>query len=128
MHPFAGAPIRFANLPHGGRVSGMRRSVSRALLLLFGCGLGGCAAVDRVAPQTGMAERCARFMTEAYPGAAFDIKGSQAAATSLTTIVAKVEAVRTDLPANAAVPHRLAVECRFDNGVLTGFRWTKGPT
>lgn len=105
----------------------MRHLVSRALLLAFGCSLGGCAAVGGLAPQGGMAERCARLMTEAYPGAGFKITKSEAAATSLTTIVAKVEAVRTDLPPHATLPHRLAVECRYDNSVLTGFRWTKGP-
>jgi hypothetical protein len=26
------------------------------------------------------------------------------------------------------VPRDLAVECRFDENVLTGFRWTAGPT
>ena len=75
-----------------------------------------------------MAERCANFMTKAYPGAAIEITKSEAAAESLTTIVAKVEGVRTDLPPHAPQPRFLAVECRFENGVLTGFHWTKGPS
>ena len=67
-------------------------------------------------------------MRRAYPTVAIDITKSEAAATSLTTIVAKVEGVRTDLPVGAALPQDLAVECRFDENVLTGFRWTAGPT
>jgi hypothetical protein len=101
----------------------MRRPVSRVLLIAVACSLGGCSIV----PQGGMAERCADFMTRADPGAHIDITGSKAAAQSLTTSVATVEGVRIDLPQETAVPRHIAVECRFENGVLIGFRWTKGP-
>jgi hypothetical protein len=105
----------------------MRRILLITLLVALGCSPAGCAPVGRFVPAGGMAERCGRVMTEAYPEAAIDITKSEAAATSLTTIVAKVEGLRTDLPAHGALPRGLAVECRFDNGVLTGFHWTKGP-
>jgi hypothetical protein len=101
----------------------MRRPVSRLLLLAVACSLGSCSIV----PQGGMAERCADFMTRAYPGAHIDITRSEAAAESLTTIVATVEGVRADLPQKAPEPGHIAVECRFENGVLVSFRWTKGP-
>jgi hypothetical protein len=81
----------------------------------------------RLAPQGGMAERCADFMTSAYPGADIEITKREATATSLTTIVADVEGDRTNLPANVSIPRHLAVECKFDNNILTGFRWTAGP-
>jgi hypothetical protein len=68
------------------------------------------------------------MMQRAYPSAAIDITKSEASATSLTTIVAKAEGVRTDAPAGAPLPRDLAVECRFDENILTGFRWTTGPT
>ena len=42
-------------------------------------------------------------------------------------MVARVEGVRKDVPAGGFVLRDVAVECRFDNGVLTGFRWTQGP-
>lgn len=80
-----------------------------------------------LAPSGGMAERCARIMKEAYPRGDIAITKSEAAATSLTTIVAHVEGARGDLPAGAKLPRHLAVECRFDDGILTGFRWTAGP-
>ena len=74
-----------------------------------------------------MAERCADFMKAAYPGADIDITKSEAAATSLTSIVAHVEADRTNLPSPSPIARHLAVECKFDNDILTGFRWTAGP-
>jgi hypothetical protein len=67
-------------------------------------------------------------MRQAYPGAAIDITKTEATATSLTAIVAKAEGVRTDVPPSAPAPPDLAVECRFDENILTGFRWTAGPT
>jgi hypothetical protein len=79
------------------------------------------------APQRGMAERCADLMKQAYPGADIDITKRTASATSLTTIVARVDGDRTNLPPQAAIARHLAVECRFDNNILTAFRWTAGP-
>lgn len=85
------------------------------------------AAGCRLVPQGGMAERCADLMKSAYPGADIDITKRVAAAESLTAIVAHVEGERTNLPPNTTLARHLAVECRFDNDVLTGFRWTAGP-
>jgi hypothetical protein len=76
----------------------------------------------------GLAERCADVMRGAYPSATIEITKSEAAATTLTTIIARVEGLRTDLPPDAPLRRDLAVECRFDESVLTGFRWTAGPT
>ena len=75
-----------------------------------------------------MAERCADLMQRADPGADIDITGSGAAATSITAILAHAEGVRRDLPPNAPVARHLAVECRFEGDILTGFKWTKGPS
>jgi hypothetical protein len=78
--------------------------------------------------NVGTAERCADIMQRAFPGAAIDITKTEASAISLTTIVAKAEGIRTDLPPDAALARDLAVECRFDDNILTEFRWTAGPT
>ena len=83
----------------------------------------GCSLV----PSGGMADRCADLMQRAYPGADIDVTKREAAATSITTIVAKVEGVRSDTPPGGLAPRHLAVECRFDSDILTGFRWTAGP-
>jgi hypothetical protein len=84
-------------------------------------------AACHLIPEGGMADRCADLMKSAYPGADIDITKREAAATSLTTIVAHVEGDRTNLPPNTTLARHPAVECKFDNDVLTGFRWTAGP-
>jgi hypothetical protein len=78
--------------------------------------------------DVGLAERCAEFMQRAYPSARIEITKSEASATSLSAIVARVEGVRSDMPPDGPLPRDLAVECRFDENILTGFRWTAGPT
>jgi len=101
------------------------RQASTALPCVALCSVVAACAVPR---DLGLAERCADIMRRAYPSAAIDITKSEATATSLTTIIAKAEGVRADAQPGAPVPHDLAVECRFDENVLTGFRWTAGPT
>ena len=101
------------------------RQASTALLCTVLCSVAAACVVPR---DIGLAERCADIMRRAYPSAAIDITKSDATATSLTTIIAKAEGVRTDLPPGAPLPQNLAVECRFDENILTGFRWTVGPT
>ncbi len=92
--------------------------VAGLLSVVAGCGL---------VPSGGMADRCADIMKAAYPDADIDITKREAAATSITTIVARVEGQRSDLPPHGPLPRNLAVECRFDDSILTGFRWTAGP-
>ena len=117
--------MKFAPLPSS--IGGMRcfRQGGGALMLAGLCSL---AAGCSIPHETGLAERCADVMRRAYPSATIEITKSEAAATSLTTIVARVDGLRTDLPPDAPLPRDLAVECRFDENVLTGFRWTAGPT
>jgi hypothetical protein len=99
----------------------------RACAVLAAGSLQLAVAGCHLVPQGGMAERCAQLMRFAYPGADIDIKKREAAATSLTTIVAHVDGERTNLPPHALVARHLAVECKFDNNILIGFRWTAGP-
>ena len=101
------------------------RQASTALLCALLCSVAPACIVSR---DLGLAERCADIMRRAYPSAAIDITKTEAAATSLTTIVATAEGVRTDVPPGAPPPQNLAVECRFDENILTGFRWSAGPT
>jgi hypothetical protein len=103
------------------------RRIRRVGLAWAVVGLDFCLAACHLVPQGGMAERCADLMRRADPGVDIDITRREAAATSLTTIVAHVEGNRTNLPSHPPITHHLAVECTYENGVLTGFRWTKGP-
>jgi len=94
-----------------------------ALLGLASCLGAGCV----VTRDIGLAARCADTMQRAFPSATIEIGKSEASATSLTTIVARVEGTRTDVPPEGPLARNLAVECEFDNNILTGFRWTAGP-
>jgi hypothetical protein len=85
------------------------------------------ASACHMVPRGGMAERCADLMKEAYPGADIDITKREGIVVSLTKIIAHVEGDRTNLPSPPPVARHLAVECSFENDVLTGFRWTAGP-
>jgi hypothetical protein len=103
----------------------MRRT--RCASILLAAGLLSLVAGCHLAPPGGMADRCADIMQRAFPDADIDITKREAAAISLTTIVARVEGIRNALPPQGPVARNLAVECRFDNSILTGFRWTSGP-
>jgi hypothetical protein len=96
----------------------------RVLALASLCCIGaGCGTI----PDVGLAERCGDIMRRAYPSASIDITKREALATSMTTIMATVEGVRADLAPDQPLAQNLAVECRFDENILTGFRWTAGP-
>ena len=66
-------------------------------------------------------------MQRAFPSATIEIGKSEAAASGLTTIVARVEGIRSDVPPEGPLRRDLAVECQFDSNILTAFRWTTGP-
>jgi hypothetical protein len=102
----------------------LRPAAAGAVLTIACCLAAGCAGGIR---NIGLAERCSDIMQNAFPSAAIEIGKSEATATSLTTIKAHVEGTRTDIPAGGPLTRDLAVECRFDNGILTSFRWTAGP-
>jgi hypothetical protein len=65
-------------------------------------------------------------MQKAMPFAEIDIGGRSSASTGLRTIVANVTGKRTDMPNNSQVQRDLAVECTFEDNVLTAFHWTTG--
>ena len=110
-------------LPPPGSIGGMRRfrQGSAAFILAVVSTL---AAGCGIPHDIGLAERCADLMQSAYPSAQIEITKSDAAATSLTTIIAHVEGSRSDVPPDGPSARDLAVECRFDENVLTGFHWT----
>ena len=102
----------------------MRALGSAATVLGLVCCLGAGCGVTR---NVGLAARCGDIMQLAFPSAVIEIGKSEAMATSLTTIVARVEGTRSDTPSDGPVMRSLAVECQFDNNILTAFRWTAGP-
>lgn len=73
-----------------------------------------------------LTDRCADFMRRAFPDTALDVTDRHVAISGDDSVVT-VEADRRNVPANGLYARKIGVECRFANGVLTGFRWTSGP-
>ena len=100
-----------------------------AVLALAGCsgglsqlGFDAKAAVGSVS----FIDRCSDFMHRAYPD-----EGITITATHMTTdaqsATVTVNGTRSGVPATSAYVRDVAVECRFQTGILIGFRWTAGP-
>ena len=81
--------------------------------------------------EPSLAQRCADMMQRAFPDGGIKVTqtgvSADPAATSIAAALASVEGVREKLPAESKLPRDVTVECRFSNGVLTDFRWTRGP-
>lgn len=101
----------------------MRRFAVMFLLLAAS----GCSLVHEVKQQrVSLADRCAAVLTAAMPFARIDITDRTSRDAGIDTIVADAAGTRTDLAKDTRLPRRLAVECTFYDGILSGFRWTKG--
>lgn len=77
-----------------------------------------------------LGERCADLMQRAFPGGDIEVTGSQVThdhTASVAAMVATAEGVRKDVSGKGPLRHDVAVECKFQDGVLTSFRWTTGP-
>ena len=104
-----------------------RDSFTVAVLCLAALALAGCGLSLREASPL---DRCAELMQQAFPGG--DIKPTkkevaEEATPSIATVLARVEGERRNVAAGGVPLRDVGVECRFENGILTGFRWTKGP-
>jgi hypothetical protein len=96
--------------------------------------LSGCNGMSEVGFDTKMTlgsvstvDRCSDFMMRAFPHSFIDVTGSHVETGSQDALVT-VQGTRGDVPATSAVAARnVAVECRFQSGVMTSFRWTAGP-
>jgi hypothetical protein len=83
--------------------------------------------------NTGLGDRCADYLRLSYPGAKIQVtlQHTGVATTEsgkLGLLVVDVEGVRPDIPATGGfLANGVAARCRFENGILTQFRWTKGP-
>jgi len=78
------------------------------ILIIAGSALVGCG----VKVSQSLADRCADIMQGAMPFAEIDIDKRASESTSLSTIVARVEGTRTDLP-EGSPPHDLAAEMQI---------------
>jgi hypothetical protein len=73
-----------------------------------------------------LVDRCSDFMHRAYPQEGITVSGTHVATDAQNAIVT-VNALRSGVPASSVYARDVAVECRFDSGILTGFKWTAGP-
>jgi hypothetical protein len=71
-------------------------------------------------------DRCTDFMRRAFPNGDIDVAGSQVD-TSMASGLVTVQGVRKGVPENSPYARTVEVECHFEGGVLTGFRWIAGP-
>ncbi len=117
----------------------MRGSVaaicSLSFLLLAGCGLwdsAGDTAGDTIfgtqmaVGSASYVDRCIDVMKKTYPDARFEVTSKRLGIGSNTALV-DVQASRSDQPASTKTPRDVAVQCRFDGGVLADFHWTASP-
>jgi len=106
------------------------RSLAATLLPLALVGCGSLETLEHKVREEPLTDRCADFMHAAFPGSGIEVTKQAVAPApngSVATLVVAVEGTRKKLPAGSAVLRDVAVECRFDEGILTSFRWTKGP-
>lgn len=93
--------------------------------------LGGIVTACALPREPSYTDRCAALMKASFPGGDITVTDAHAAlshqAASLAIMTAEVAGTRQNVAAGGFVAREVAVECRFDNGVLTDFHWTKGP-
>jgi hypothetical protein len=107
--------------------------VRKLVVSLVGLGLlAGCSAVETKVENAKLTvgspsyvSRCVDLMHRALPDTDFHVT-DQHFSTTLTTSTVTVRAVRPSVPADSAM-HDVGAECRFDNGVIVEFHWTKNP-
>jgi hypothetical protein len=92
-----------------------------AAVVLAGCGL----------REASLSDRCSELMQDAFPGGEIKVTKAEVTAdpagASVSSMVAVVSGVRKNVPEGNVLARDVAVECRFEDDILTGFRWTAGP-
>ena len=92
-----------------------------AALVLAGCGL----------QEASLSDRCGEMMQDAFPGGGIKVTKVEVtpdpAGASVGSMVAAVGGVRKNVAEGNVLARDVAVECRFEDNILTGFRWTAGP-
>ncbi|HXE16111.1 MAG TPA: hypothetical protein VN632_02700 [Stellaceae bacterium] len=107
------------------------------LFALLAVTLAGCQSLNEARPDmvrnTGLGDRCADYLRFSFPGATIQVTAKHVDVANtqhggLGLMIVDVEGMRPDIPATGGFLARdIAARCRFQNGVLTEFRWTKGP-
>ena len=106
----------------------MALALSCSVLALTGCERAKTLGFETqtIVGSVSTADRCADIMRRAFPGAGFDVTDRRATVDG-DNATAIVTATRDAVPPNGPYARDVGAECRFENGILTGFRWTAGP-
>jgi hypothetical protein len=100
------------------------------LVLFLGSLAAGCSLIERIPiDQSDLSARCAEAMQQAFPGGKIKITSEDShadTAQNYATIVSRVVGERQDVAADAP-DHQIAAQCRYENGIMTGFAWTQAP-
>jgi len=109
------------------------RLAGAVALGLMATALTSCGYAEQEAGTPGLGDRCADFMQRSFPGSGVTIKAkheqlARTAGGGLTVMIVTVSGVRKDTPESGGfVARNVAAECRFENAILTEFKWTQGP-
>ena len=99
----------------------MLAALSVAAAALSGCGL----------REESLSDRCGQAMQAAFPGGKIKVTKAEVTAdpqgASVTSMIATVSGRRGNVAEGDVVARDVAVECHFQDNILTGFRWTQGP-
>lgn len=110
------------------------RTFAVLALLAAAAALAGCKSTydqaRRAFAESGLADRCVDVMERAFIGARIKVTGQDtvfAPEGGGRIVVVRIQGVREKVPAGHFLARDVAVECRFENEVLTAFHWTTGP-
>ena len=111
----------------GPSLSRKGRGVRRAVLLALAAVLPSACGLR----EPSLSDRCGQAMQDAIPGGKVKVTKAEVAAdpqgASVTSMIATVEGRRGNVAEGDVVARDVAVECHFQDNILTGFRWTQGP-
>jgi len=103
------------------------------LMLPLLTGLGGCERMKTIGfdaqgafGSVSLIDRCADMMRRALPASGLEISDQKVSA-DMSTATVEVSGVRSGVPEGGPYARDVAVQCDFQSGILTGFRWTRGP-
>jgi hypothetical protein len=103
------------------------RAAAAVGLVLALAALAGCGVRLR---DASLLDRCGTLLQDAFPGGGIKVTKQEAVTPptdSVAAIVVAVRGIRRNVAPDGIPLREVAAECRFDQGILTDFRWTQGP-
>lgn len=104
-----------------------------ALAILLATALTGCERMKTIGFDTqgalgsvSLIDRCADVMRRALPASGLKIM-DQKVNVDMSTATIEVSGVRSGVEEGGIYLRDVAAQCDFQSGILTSFRWTRGP-